>query len=165
MRDKPPCRESLRRANVQGQERILRERFARLICVACGSLHRPEDMLVLAQRGSRWLLLLTCWQCQRRGIFVASFPRLAQSPDALPSLDPLDTSPTMYGPPTTSPWRAPSSGPLTADIPGGFRPYASHPDLDAVVTSGDVESIRHFLEGFNGDFRTLFGPSNGLSHG
>lgn len=156
---------SLGRAIVQGQERILRERFARLTCVACGSYHRPDDMLVLAQRGSRWLLLLTCWQCQRRGIFVASFPHMAQSPDSLTPLDTLDTPPTMYQAPTTSHWQAPPSPPLTEDIPSNLNAYVSHPDLDAVVTSGDVESIRRFLEGFNGDFRTLFGPSNGLSHG
>jgi hypothetical protein len=121
-------------------------------------------MLVLAQRGSRWLILLTCWQCQRRGIFVASFPHTAQSPESLTSLDALDTPPTMYEAPTTRPWRSPSSTPSPADTPGIVGPYPSHSDED-VVTLSDVESIKNFLEGFNGDFRSLFGPSNGLAHG
>ncbi len=160
----PPHGASLRRATVQGQERILRDRFARLDCVACGSHHRPDDMLVLAQRGSRWLILLTCWQCQRRGIFVASFPHTAKSPESLTLLDALDTPQPMYENPTTTDWRSPSSIPLSHDAPGFVGPYSPHPN-EGAVTSGDVESIRHFLEGFDGDFRTLFGPSNGLAHG
>ena len=149
---------------MQGQERILRERFARLVCVACGSPHRPDDMLVLAQRGSRWLILLTCWQCQRRGIFVASFPRTAHTPESLTSLQAFDTPPTMYEAPASADWRSPSSSSPADDTPGLVTPYSSHPDADA-VTSGDVESIKRFLEGFDGDFRTLFGPWNDLAHG
>jgi len=42
----------------------------------------------------------------------------------------------------------------------------SSPSLEHdAVTFGDVESIKRFLEGFNGDFRTLFGPSDGLARG
>ena len=147
---------------MQGQERILRERFARIACVACGSCHRQDDMLVLAQRGSRWLLLLTCWRCQRRGIFVASFPRATQLPEPL---DAFDAPPTLYQAPATPQWLTPSSAPLAQDSPGMIDPYPAHPFEEAAVTSGDVESIKHFLEGFNGDFRTLFGPTDGLARG
>lgn len=149
---------------MQGQERILRDRFAGLACVACGSYHRPDDMLVLAQRGSRWLILLTCWHCQRRGIFVASFPHTAQSPESLTSLNALDAPPNMYEAPEATHWRSPSPPHPSQGVPGIVGPFSPRSDGDA-VTSGDVESIRRFLEGFNGDFRTLFGPSNGLAHG
>lgn len=44
-------------------------------------------------------------------------------------------------------------------------PYPSPPLDDAPVNFGDVENIKHFLEGFNGDFRALFGPSDGLARG
>ncbi len=147
---------------MQGQERILRERFARIACVECGSRHRQDDMLVLAQRGSRWLLLLTCWRCQRRGIFVASFPRASHSPE---SPDALDAPPTLYQAPTAPQWLTPPIVPQAQDTPGMMDSYSS-PSLEHdAVTFGDVESIKRFLEGFNGDFRTLFGPSDGLARG
>jgi hypothetical protein len=149
---------------VHGQERILRERFARLTCVTCGADHHLDDMLVLAQRGSRWLVLLTCWQCQRRGIFVASFPQPAAPPEPMGlSEQPHASNP---GAPTIAQhWLIPSTTSLSDDLPGMVHPVPAHPLGDAPVTSGDVDSIRHFLEGFNGDFRTLFGPSGGMARG
>lgn len=148
---------------VQGQEHILRERITQLACVDCDAHHHPDDMLVLAQRGSRWLLLLTCWQCQRRGIFVASFPHSEAAKHLLDSQE--ASSPTQISPAISHQWLIPSTAPLTDAIPGIVHPGASSQREDVPVTSGDVESIRHFLEGFNGDFRTLFGPSGGMARG
>ncbi len=172
---------------MHGQERILRERFAQVTCAACGLRHRPDVMLVLAQRESRWLGLLTCWQCQRRSIFVASFPRSAGSLDALDALDPLDPSRL---PPVTHPrlpalssrWSIQHVPPQAGDLPNLIHPHPSEsadtfnssdplsspdslPDSlrERVVTANDVDGMRTFLEGFNGDFRTLFGPPEGHS--
>jgi hypothetical protein len=47
---------------------------------------------------------------------------------------------------------------------GGISPYPT-PSVDSAVTTGDVDGIRQFLEGFNGDFHALFGPSNGMARG
>ncbi len=145
---------------MQGQERILRERFSQLACIACGAHHHSDDMIVLAQRGSRWLLLLTCWQCQRRGIFVATFPRTASSQ---PVAENSDALPTLYQAPTAPQWLTPSASPLTNSAIE-YPPLAARHD-DTTITSNDVDNIRRFLEGFNGDFRTLFGPADGLARG
>lgn len=152
---------------MRGQEHILRDQFAQFICATCGATHRPDDMHVLAQRGSRWLLLLTCWQCQHRGIFVASFPR-AEADAKSPEPPAVTNAPTIFPPTSTAPWQMPySTSPHTDDTPGAISPYPnpSSSAHDSAVTSGDVDSIRHFLEGFDGDFHTLFGPSNGMARG
>ena len=150
---------------MRGQEHILREQFAQFICVTCGATHRPGDMHVLAQRGSRWLLLLTCWQCQRRGIFVASFPRVESGPKTGESLDNAD-APTIFPPSSASPWQiAVSPSPRIGDTPSSISAYPTTSSSDSAVTVGDVDSIRQFLEGFNGDFHTLFGPSGGMARG
>lgn len=150
---------------MQGQENILRDRFAQDVCAACGAYHRPDDMLVLARRGSRWLILLTCWQCQRRGIFVASFPSAGHTPQAMEPLNSVD-APTLYPQPTPQHWQNPSSPfPRINDTPGILGTPSSPSTPDLAISASDVDSIRRFLEGFNGDFRTLFGPSNGMAHG
>lgn len=152
---------------MKGQERILRERFAQVACQSCGVDHLPDDMLVLAQRGSRWLVLLTCHQCKHRGIFVASFPHpssRAERLDALDSLDSLDsfdlsapadplapTLPDLWAPSTVSP----------ANVSDARR--ASTPHDNSAITAADVVSIRQFLDGFNGDFHALFGSADGPS--
>lgn len=150
---------------MRGQERILREQFARLECAACGAYHHLDDMLVLAQRGSRWLVLLTCWQCQRRGIFVASFPQSSTPPE---SLDMLESPSTAYpiAPTISQHWLAPTSPHLSEDIPGMMNDYPPNSAEDTPpITARDVDGIRRFLDGFNGDFRALFGPSDGLARG
>lgn len=150
---------------MRGQERILRERFARLECAACGAFHHLDDMLVLAQRGSRWLVLLTCWQCQRRGIFVASFPQSSMPPESLDALDSSAAS-SPIAPTISQHWLAPAPPHLSEDIPGMMGAYPpDSADTTPPVTAHDVDGIKRFLDGFNGDFRTLFGPSDGLARG
>jgi hypothetical protein len=148
---------------VRGQERILREQFAQAACVQCGAAHQPDDMLVLAQRGSRWLVLLTCRNCKRRGIFVASFDHPAPPRQPLDDLDALDTqlgaSQTHISPARSQPWPLTSSASVSDDPSDILNSHARHHLADAPVTSGDVENIRHFLNGFDGDFRALFGPA------
>ncbi|HEX8727031.1 MAG TPA: hypothetical protein VF739_00320 [Ktedonobacterales bacterium] len=146
---------------MKGQERILRERFAQVACQSCGVDHLPDDMLVLAQRGSRWLVLLTCHQCKHRGIFVASFPHPSSRAErldtlgAMDSLDPIDDFEfddllhRLFASPSTT-HRQPSDSNF---------PTQSH--NGAPITTADVASIRHFLDGFNGDFHALFGSADG----
>lgn len=146
---------------MRGQERILREQLARVACETCGADHQPDDMLVLAQRGSRWLVLLTCHQCTRRCIFVASFPH-PSSPSV--ALDPLDTLDPLGSPPPPSS-RRPAPPPLSSEqsYSDSLRANSSnsgHAHSDSTVTLDDVQQVRRFLDGFNGDFRTLFGPTD-----
>lgn len=69
-------------ATVHAHERIIRDRFTRNTCATCGVYHTADDVLVLARRSRAWLVLVTCHECQRRGIFVVTFPRAAKSNDA-----------------------------------------------------------------------------------
>ena len=148
---------------MRGQERILREQFAQNPCVQCGAEHQPDDMLVLAQRGSRWLVLLTCRNCKRRGIFVASFDHPASARQPLDDLDTLDmqlgASQTHISPTLSQPWPLTSTASVSDDPSDILSPLTQRPLTDAPVTSGDVENIRNFLNGFDGDFRALFGLS------
>lgn len=146
---------------MKGQERILRERFAQVTCQSCGADHLPDDMLVLAQRGSRWLVLLTCQRCKHRGIFVASFPHPtapAEHLDTLNALDDLDQIDDfefddllhrLFASPSTTPLQLSDAN------------HSPQPLSDTPVTAADVASMRRFLDGFNGDFHALFGPQEG----
>jgi hypothetical protein len=115
---------------VRGQEEILRERFTHQRCAACGANQRKEDVITLAHRASRWLLLVTCWRCQHRGIFIATFPQDELAPPP-PHIHPLDAN---------------------------TLPFVAHSAPDSTpITRGDVDAMRQFLLGFNGDFQALFG--------
>lgn len=57
-----------------------------------------------------------------------------------------------------------STAPLSDSTSGAISPYPPS-SVDSAVTTGDVDGIRQFLEGFNGDFHALFGPSNGMARG
>lgn len=148
---------------MRGQERILREQFAQAACVQCGAEHQLDDMLVLAQRGSRWLVLLTCRNCKRRGIYVATFDRPALPPQSLDDLDTLDLqidgSHSRISPALSQPWPLPSTASASDDPSDILNSHTHRPLADAPITSGDVENIKRFLNGFSGDFRTLFGPA------
>lgn len=132
---------------MHGQEHILRERFSQDRCGACGVTQREEDVIILAHRGPRWLVLLTCWRCQRRGIFIATFPRNGQLPvkDAHPlasQTPPLNGSQTADEQPSVTSLTLPSSD-------------------TSPISLSDVDAMRRFLLGFNGDFHTLFGSVGG----
>ena len=137
----------LEEARVRGQEDILRERFSHDPCGSCGAPQRREDVIILAHREPRWLVLVTCWRCQRRGIFIATFPRGKPS-SATPPLS-LDTPSHAF-----TDASAPSDRPSLTPLP--------FPSADtSPITLGDVDAMRHFLLSFNGDFRTLFGTAGG----
>jgi hypothetical protein len=135
---------------VRGQEEILRERFAHERCATCGAFRRREDVITLAHRGSRWLMLVSCWHCQRRGIYIATFPQDELAPPP-PQIHALDTN--------TLPFPALPSFPSLPSNPSLPSLPALPPD-SGPITRGDVDAMRQFLMGFNGDFRTLFGGAD-----
>lgn len=148
---------------VQGQERILRDRFAGNTCATCGTSHRAEDMLVLAQRDSRWLVLLTCRRCQRRGIFVASFPKSASSQHAHEATDvPTSIEAAFMGSPAE--WLDPTVTPDSEQELDLIPPLWEEPTDTGPVTQADVDSITRFLDDFDGDFHSLFGRSDEITN-
>lgn len=164
---------------MNGQEHILRERFAQVVCQSCGADHLPDDVLVLAQRGSRWLVLLTCHRCTRRRIYLASFPHPASRAERLRGLDgALDTfEPAgdaddylrgilrnwyQHTPDPAQPSDIISLSPLIPPSPSA-SPSASAQHDDTPITTADVARMRQFLDGFNGDFRALFGADGSSS--
>jgi hypothetical protein len=114
------------------RERSIRERFEQQPCSHCGSPYPTDGVVVVAHRGSVYVLLATCAHCQHRAFFLVSFP--PRSPE------PTSSTPT---PVTTGPHSAVSP---TMTLPGR-----------SAVTNADVEQMRRFLEGFDGDFSSLFG--------
>jgi hypothetical protein len=142
--DAPGAAKGLMGAHVHGQEDIIRERLTRDRCGACGASRSDDDVLVLAHRSSHWLMLVVCWRCHHRGIFIASFPHDARVPHS--ERLPLDPALDSQLPPPTHPAVTPL--PL------------NHPN-DSPVTSSDVDAMRRFLSGFNGDFHALFGDGVG----
>jgi hypothetical protein len=135
---------------VHGQEDILRERFSHDPCGTCGATQRREDVIVLAHRGPRWLVLVTCHRCQRRGIFIATFPQSGQTSAAQGFA--LDTGPHAL---TTS-----KSDPAANEGPS-LTPLSFSSSDTSPITLNDVDAMRRFLLSFNGDFRTLFGGASG----
>ncbi len=102
---------------------------------------------MLAHRASHWLVLVTCWRCQRRGIFIATFPRDGHSPTGQQL--PLDTQCSSFDlsvAPDADAALTPTSLPAPENLP---------------VSLGDVDAMRRFLLSFNGDFRALFGGDAG----
>lgn len=114
---------------MHARERIIRERFARRACADCGHLYTPADVLVLARRRSAWIVLVTCGYCDRRGIFVVTFPRGAPGPGEQ--------------------WE-PKESPIV-DLPVDNLKVPGAP-----ITSDDVASMREFLGRFDGNFQRIF---------
>lgn len=128
---------------MRGQEDIIRERFTRDLCGSCGAARRHDDIMMLAHRGARWMVLVTCWRCHHRGIFIATFPAGASAPHAEHlALDsrrsPFDRQPSAHDAPSITTVPLPTTG-------------------ESLITRGDVDAMRQFLSTFNGDFHALFG--------
>ena len=94
-------------ATVNTHERIIRDRFMRNTCTTCGVYHTADDVLVLARRSRAWLVLVTCHECQRRGIFVVTFPRAAKSNDANTPNDAAGSQPGTANAINATPNRSP----------------------------------------------------------
>lgn len=132
---------------MRDQEDIIRQRFSHDSCGSCGAMQRQDDVIILAHRGPRWMVFVTCWRCQRRGIFIATFPRGER---ASPTFDlSRDTQPPPF-----------NDAPVSADRPS-FTPLALPSADSSPITLGDVDAMRRFLLNFNGDFQALFGAAGG----
>jgi hypothetical protein len=120
---------------MHARERLIQERFATQTCAECGWPYSPRGVLVLARRRAAWMVLVTCNECHRRGIFVVSFPPSTEPPEqtaAQPGPGALEGSPSATQVHTTSP-------------------------LSPPITSAEVEQFREFLTNFDGNFRRAFG--------
>lgn len=147
---------------MQGRERIIRERFAEQTCTHCGAYYPPEGVLILARRRSTWMVMVSCTQCQQRGVFVVSFP------DA-PAHDrqTADRNAASEIPPLPSAHFAELLHQLDDDLRtnAAHTTHAIHPDdtlptnpkqPSTPITSADVDHMHHFLAHFDGNFSALF---------
>ncbi len=119
---------------MHAKERLIRERFARQKSAECGTALEQEGVLVLARRRTAWMVLVTCSNCEHRGIFVVSFP---DAPDA----PPVDAQLSHYE--------------YFAE-PSAAAPSAQQPPSPGPVTLEEVAQMREFLAGFDGNFQRIF---------
>ena len=132
--DAQATREALE-VRMHARERMIQERFATQTCSECGWPYSPRGVLVLARRRSAWMVLVTCNQCHRRGIFVVSFPAPPPLPDG--------TSPKQES--------------VALDGGQSTRLDQESSPPSPPISSADVAQIREFLANFDGDFRRAFG--------
>jgi hypothetical protein len=127
------------------RERAIRERFERQACSQCGTPYLADGVVVVAHRGSVYVLLASCPHCEHRAFFLVSFPHRA--------LDSVNADSAQFTTPLIlrSPAQAPSE--RIPDEP----PVTGLPPSERTITSADVEAMHHFLGEFDGDFRRLFG--------
>lgn len=123
---------------MHARERVIRERFAGHNCSRCGRPHGHPGVLILARRHNVWLVLVTCPQCEHRGIFIVSFPSAAvQGEEGQRAADPaaLDV-------------RTLSAASLAGALPDA--------GVARAITLDDVLQMRAFLQRFDGDFQRAF---------
>ncbi len=118
------------------RERSIREQFEQQVCSHCGAVYPPEGVVIVAHRGGIYVLLASCDRCQRRALFLVSFPQR-----------PPESAPTGPAPLSIAPH------PTLAVTPPAALSASAH----SAVTTADVEHMRRFLANFDGDFRRLFG--------
>jgi len=133
---------------VHARERIIRSRFTEHECGRCHAHFTEDSVTVLARRRSTWMVMACCPRCQRRALYVVSFPD-AQSLDQQVRIAAPDIFPNSF---LSS---APGSDPLQDDLLApSDHSAAKLPPLP--ITSADVNAMHDFLQRFDGDFRTLF---------
>lgn len=110
----------------------IRELMKTVACVVCGVNYRPASVEVLGHRDELWFLRVSCSGCSTSGL-VAALVKPAEGTEARSeSAPPAETA-------------AETAHLDSARAPGPVR-------------RSDVAGMRNFLEGFDGDFATLFGP-------
>ncbi|MBF6589199.1 MAG: hypothetical protein IVW57_01545 [Ktedonobacterales bacterium] len=119
------------------RERAIRERFERFPCVRCAVPYPPHGVVIVAHRGSVYMLLATCDDCQHRALFLASFPPRASQTAAAPAL-----------------LLVVFQSPDVPDAPDAPEHVAA--SAPPAVTASDVAEMRRFLATFDGDFRRHF---------
>jgi hypothetical protein len=132
---------------------MIRTRFAEHECADCGSHYLPTSVVVLARRRSAWMVMASCPTCERRALFVVTFPDQAQ-PNAAPlTFEEPRVFPHAYLP---RPSDSSHSSDPSSDLPIALPPGAQR-DL-APISESEVAAMREFLASFDGDFGALFTP-------
>ena len=137
---------------------MIRTRFAEHACADCGSHYLPTSVVVLARRRSAWMVMASCPACERRALFVVTFPDQAQ-PNAVPlSFEEPRVLPHAFLPLPADFARSLDS---SSDSSSSDLPFASPPPPQraaAPISETDVSAMHDFLASFEGDFSALFTP-------
>ncbi len=139
---------------MHARERMIRTRFAEHECADCGSHYLPASVVVLARRRSAWMVMASCPTCERRSLFVVTFPDQAR-----PNAEPLSFEEPRVFPHSFLPF--PTDLDLFPEDSSGELPPAPPPTQSrgaTAVSESDVSAMRAFLAEFNGDFSALFAP-------
>jgi hypothetical protein len=143
---------------VHARERMIRERFTEHACAHCGSHYLPESVVVLARRRSAWMVMAGCPRCERRALFVVSFPDVPHSGASdLPAEQPKVFPNTFLPAPHTFDPEPHASSDLSP------APPTTAPQAPLPITQADVAAMHQFLDHFDGDFRALFRGRMGWS--
>jgi hypothetical protein len=136
---------------VHARERMIRTRFTEHECADCGSHYLPTSVVVLARRRSAWMVMASCPNCDRRALFVVTFPEQA-APNAVPlTFEEPRVFPRAFLP-------LPADFASSTDVPTDLPLAPPPPAQPAPVSERDVAAMHDFLASFDGDFGALFGP-------
>jgi len=113
-------------------KRIVLDRMER--CSVCHRGFEPDDVHVLSRKSDMWMLMVSCGECQARN-FVAAVIGDGDAEEAQLALRRLGEQHVRTG----------------SDIEPEAEGMAGEP-----VSVDDVIEIHQFLQGFDGDFKTLF---------
>jgi hypothetical protein len=127
---------------MHARERMIRERFATLACHACGHAYNSSSVLVLARRHSTWMVMASCPWCEHRAIYVVTFP---SRPSSSYSAQQAHTTRIEWSPHSNTP----------SDLRAESAP-SSQPPAGGPITRDDVDQMRTFLDGFDGNFKRTF---------
>ncbi|HEY7125066.1 MAG TPA: hypothetical protein VH540_14025 [Ktedonobacterales bacterium] len=127
------------------QERLIRQLFTTQQCSHCATPYQEERVVVLARRGGVWMILASCTTCERKGIFVVSFPGSLEKDQ--PSI--LINAETL------------GEGALTQAVLADDPPGSAEAPTPSPVTCDDVIDMHVFLRHFDGNFAALFASPPG----
>lgn len=115
-------------------KRIVLDRMDR--CSICHRPYQPDDVHVVSRKPDMWMMVVQCHDCHARN-FVAAVLNDGDPAEARLALRRLSAGAEDA-----------AEGPVSEAPPAGPR-----------VSAHDVLDMHEFLEGFDGDFRRLFGSS------
>ncbi len=115
-------------------KRIVLDRMER--CTVCHRGFEPDDVHVLSRKSDMWMLMVSCGECQARN-FVAAVIGDGDAEEAQLALRRLGEEHIRTSPEIEE----------DDEVPGEPR---------EAVSVDDLLEIHEFLQGFDGDFQTLF---------
>ncbi len=133
---------------MHAQERMIRRLFTTQQCSHCLSAYREENVTVLARRSEVWMVMVSCDVCERKGIFVVSFPGSSRHERRKALLEA----------------EALGEGALTEAVLADEPPLGADHAPAAPVTVDDVIDMHLFLKHFDGNFAALFASPPGGEH-